>query len=290
LKDAKIDSKQMLNHNHSFTIKAPLVAYQVPNATPTKLKRKKDYPPETVLAAKTEDIKQEWLKVLQEAQSKPVPVSPPKRETTKKKGILFSTHKNISEIVVTSALGKKIVREFATDDILVLLHIVKTFIANNYSTEKAKTLEKNIFKLSVKTAMLYKGKHITPEQLLPTRTVVIKIWSCVIDYCEMAWTTDITHLSNLLKNFQDQLIAVLKLHLTPSSINRVKDTFQLLSSHETLEKFFSSQMELQQQQTLQILRKLWDFKLTEDDKKISQSDVVVFAPTGNYTDPGNFQA
>jgi len=248
--------------------------------------KEKDKTQTFVLAAETDEKMKKWLKAIEEAKSKP-PAPVPQRTLNKKKGALFSAEKNITEMAATSTMGRKVIQEFAPPKTFLLLECFKKFTSKYYGKDKMKECEKNIYKLAVKTAMLYRGNYILPAEFTYVRGIIIKVWSSFIDFCEMKWSRDLDFMSKQFEEVYKELVKLLSPHVTPSTMNRLKDLFEFVADKATLQTFFSDDCKDLQQEALDILRDLWEKELSEQEKKSVLKDQEA-APTGNYTDPGNF--
>eukprot|EP01100_Stratorugosa_tubuloviscum_P007383 TRINITY_DN3085_c2_g2_i1.p1 TRINITY_DN3085_c2_g2~~TRINITY_DN3085_c2_g2_i1.p1 ORF type:complete len:351 (+),score=154.32 TRINITY_DN3085_c2_g2_i1:54-1055(+) len=240
---------------------------------------------EHVLLAKTPQLARRWHQILFEAASKDA-CEAPERDVNKKKTSFFSKQ-NLTEFAVTSSLGKKIVSEFVPPDTLDLFDHLKNFISLQYDKQSAIRFERNLLKIAANTALLYRSQTLTNDDFVLVRREVIRTWSIVIDCSEVSWARDVEALERSIKSLYESLVAILRPHLKPSHLNRLKEIYDCLSDHMFLDKFFSDENQNIRDPFSRILRRYWDKNVSEKERKECLKSQL--ETTGSYTDPNNFK-
>eukprot|EP01103_Thecamoeba_quadrilineata_P008915 TRINITY_DN18622_c0_g1_i1.p1 TRINITY_DN18622_c0_g1~~TRINITY_DN18622_c0_g1_i1.p1 ORF type:complete len:321 (-),score=78.58 TRINITY_DN18622_c0_g1_i1:236-1198(-) len=278
----------------------PTTTYNIQNAKiefPASSEKKKNslaitLPSQTevlVFSAETFEKTKVWAEALEKAKSLP-PTTAPERIIAKKKSALSASQASVTQKAAKSSIGKKVIREFTPEATLTLLDDFKRFVRESFGTEKERELEDSIYSLAIKTGMLYKNNHLSEESLTTARRPVLILWSYFLDCCEMKSLKDLDQIRRLLSNVYVSLDNLLRPHLSPRSMVRLREIFDFLSSNATMDAFFDDKNDDNMQKTAGLLRTLWDSELSTDDKQLlMEEQVALNEPTkGQYTDPGMF--
>jgi len=153
----------------------------------------------------------------------------------KHKSLVYKAQKNLVEKTATSKVGKNILKEYLPDDTWYILDVLKKVISDVSGPAQGKEIEKRILKTSIKTACLYKGKHLSGDQLLQTcRDPVLKMWELFIDATDEGKKRDIPELCKSIQACSVIFELVLKPHITPKSIQKMKQTLDYFANPDTL--------------------------------------------------------
>jgi len=188
---------------------------------------------EVVIAAKSEEEKLEWIRMLRENVGKESISKEPERP--KHKSLVYKAQKNIVEKTATSKMGKNILKEYLPDDTWYILEVLKRVVSDVSGPAQGKEIEKRILKTSIKTACLYKGKHINGDALLQTcKEPILKMWELFIDATDGKHQDLIPDLSKSILLCSVTFESVLKPHLTPKTIQKMKETMEYFANTDTL--------------------------------------------------------
>jgi len=186
---------------------------------------------EFVVAGKSDEEKQEWLKILRECVGKDNQAPP---DRPKHKSFAYKAQKNIVEKTAISKVGKNILKEYLPDDTWYILEVLKKVVADVSGPNQAKEVEKRILKTSIKTAWLYKGKHLTGDYLYNScRDPILKMWELFIDATDEK-KRNIPELCKAIQACSNTFEGVLKPHLTTKTITKMKETMDYFANEQTL--------------------------------------------------------
>jgi hypothetical protein len=190
------------------------------------------------LAAESTEGLQEWLRTLRSGLGKENDVPP---ERPKAKGFIYKAQKGLAEKAATSSLGKGILKEFLPDDSWFIMEALKTMITNTTSAKKAKEIEQNLIKTGVKVAYLYKGKHLTGDEMMDAcRTPLLKSWDLFIMSCdEKKRAQKLPEFCKSVIESHAVLDAFFKPHIAPKSLAKMKVVADYFADEPTMQKLIS---------------------------------------------------
>jgi len=143
--------------------------------------------------------------------------------------------KNMYGKVMTSSLGKKMIPKQARG----LLKCLNRILTKVYGAKRASEVENNIIKLIVKAKICIDEKKVAEDDFLQADAPLRKAFNVIVDlydyYGEPA--SESTKLSfgvasSHLREVGNILQALMKPHIQPKNLNRLKDVFEVLGSTE----------------------------------------------------------
>jgi len=169
-------------------------------------------------------------------------------DQAKKGGLFLRTKKNITGKVVATGFGKKALPVEAKELLKALHKIIAVVEGDN---KKAEEIERNILKLLAKAKIHADNKTITIQDFLkadqPLRQSFEILNEC-FDFYEDAKTERIQKalmehffkVERLLREVEKITSSILKPHLQPKSLNRIKVIFDYVASTQFLMKVWST--------------------------------------------------
>jgi len=152
---------------------------------------------------------------------------------------MYKAQKGLAEKAATSSLGKNILKEFLPDDTWFIMEALKTMITNTTSEKKAKEIEKNVIKLAVKVAYLYKGKHLTGDDMMAaTRDPLLKMWQLFIEACDEK-KRKLPEFTKSVREAHAALDTLFKPHIAPKSLAKMKDVADYLADEKTMQQLLT---------------------------------------------------
>ncbi|KAL6057702.1 hypothetical protein QOT17_015303 [Balamuthia mandrillaris] len=226
---------------------------------------------EYTFSAESEQERRDWLAALELNRDKPSRPPIPKEKlssSTPTKGKRDShrlstfkqrTRKNVVEKATFTPMGKKAIRARAPKEITNLIDAVKKIVERETgSTKRANEIEKDIWKIGVKSYLLVSDKRVSLKDLLeadpPLRQSLDLFAKChhhVVDVLinvntrrgTIARTLNKEKLEELLQQVQvlvrqaaDTFRRVLEPHLQPKSLERIESIVSYLGDPQTLLK------------------------------------------------------
>jgi len=192
----------------------------------------------------------------------------------KRGGSVFRAQKNIAQVVFTSDLGKKIMREFASESSIVVLDLAKKFVEKNYGSDKADRVEKTLMKTAVKVAMLYKGGILSADTLQGLRLPILRVWNSFIDQ-ENTFSRDLEACSRLFSLLRADVRNALDQTISEKNLSRIDDLFAFLGAKETLLKMFGEQYDYPDPLITDLcerLRQIWDTSISQEEQDVVLKD------------------
>jgi len=196
----------------------------------------------------------EWTTAIQANMTK-APCPPLKKE--KKKSRIEQLAKNAKKSVIskasTSTLGKKAIRSHAPEEIKNLIKATTNLVEKEgkSSTEKAKEIEENIFKIGVKTFFILNEGQLTMDDIIkadaPLRSAMELLSKCY-DHAKYSKKVDdkglMVHFANVNKQALEAASILTKLlepHMKPKNLVKIKETIDFLTNPEFLLKVFKEE-------------------------------------------------
>jgi Domain of unknown function (DUF758)/PH domain len=192
------------------------------------------------------DDRDSWVAMLTEGTKKEAVEAPSKEQSKRKRGsLMFRAKKSMGSKAATSGAGKGMMRRLADDDTRALLAALKKTIGKHISEKRATEIEDSIIKIAVKSYFLVDNKSLPSDAFLavdgPLRAtfellgkIYDRMHRCTDDTLMDAFQRVEKHLEEAGKVLENLLIA----HVTPKSINRLKDIFTCLGSAKFLFAIF----------------------------------------------------
>jgi len=94
--------------------------------------------------------------------------------------------------VVTSSLGKKMIKDFVSPDGHAFVNLLKQILVKMESgnASKGEEFETLLLKWGVEILMRIQDKRIGKERVLMTRDPIFQLWSDALDMLEISWVFD----------------------------------------------------------------------------------------------------
>jgi len=213
---------------------------------------------EIYFGAKDENERNEWMEsVKRNLQKQPSP--PPDKEFIRKTKLasVYISSKIIDNLLNLGTSGK-IIRDAVSDETLVIIESLKSFLIQYLGAEKANKAEKRIVSIAAKVAVLYKEKQISKQYFESTRVPIRLMVSKVIDGYEIPFTFSAVELVDAIKTVQKILEQILRPYLTEKTLQKLAEVADLLSNEELVQEFFSKRKYKECELVGGTLRKLWD--------------------------------
>eukprot|EP00013_Stygamoeba_regulata_P023876 CAMPEP_0177651348 /NCGR_PEP_ID=MMETSP0447-20121125/12494_1 /TAXON_ID=0 /ORGANISM="Stygamoeba regulata, Strain BSH-02190019" /LENGTH=336 /DNA_ID=CAMNT_0019154411 /DNA_START=51 /DNA_END=1061 /DNA_ORIENTATION=- len=223
--------------------------------------------------ASSKDEMDKWVKLLQ-ANLKKEPGEQPKRVLGKKEGsVFFRGTKNLVDSVGSSSLGRKLIKQFSPEADAILSDVEK-FIEMASGKERSKEIVTKVIKLAAKASSLHQGKIVKGEEFEALKLPILRVWNTFSD-CESSFSRDLPLLSRQIKDLHTHLDKMLRPHLTPKSMNSMRDIVDYFTDLSTLEKLFAEEKKYQDltEGIFSTLKKAWE-GLSPSDKKIILDDCL----------------
>jgi transcription termination factor NusB len=138
------------------------------------------------------------------------------------------------------SLAKQVVDGPTSDIIDNCYRIAKLYLGNKKDAEK---VMKNIIKIVVKIAILYRNNCFTAEELKTVEKFQSKfktISKSIISFYEVDFTYDSEYLNLVIKDSQELLDSFVRSHLTEKSMKRIEHVYNLYSDKKLLDAVFES--------------------------------------------------
>eukprot|EP01098_Paradermamoeba_levis_P012531 TRINITY_DN5503_c0_g1_i1.p1 TRINITY_DN5503_c0_g1~~TRINITY_DN5503_c0_g1_i1.p1 ORF type:complete len:310 (+),score=106.77 TRINITY_DN5503_c0_g1_i1:59-931(+) len=236
LKGCKVDDKPDGSKTHSFSLKGD-----------------KDM---LILAADSQEEKDAWLKAIKANLDKDKVPGPERKQT--KKSLAYRAKNAVSSKVATSGAGRAVIREIVPEAALTVLDCIKRFIEKIENAEKATQLEKDVIRIGTKVVLLFKEKKIAAKEFLALEKPLREACSMVIDGHEIPFAFDENKLADAFANLRTLIEKLLKPHLTPKNLDKIRAIFDYTKPDMLLKFFNEENKELPVVAAL--LRKAWDKK------------------------------
>eukprot|EP01100_Stratorugosa_tubuloviscum_P010549 TRINITY_DN4533_c3_g1_i1.p1 TRINITY_DN4533_c3_g1~~TRINITY_DN4533_c3_g1_i1.p1 ORF type:complete len:305 (+),score=140.64 TRINITY_DN4533_c3_g1_i1:44-958(+) len=189
------------------------------------------------LSAKSEESFNDWFIAFQQAIVKEAAEQSPER--AKAKSLFYKAQKSMVEKAATSSVGKSVLKEYLPEDAWFMLSFLKSGITLFSNSNKAKQIENRLIKTGVKAVWLFKGGHLTPDEMQATcKQPILDLWTHFINCYEIT-KRDINLLSNLIRIVSNSFDQLLKRHVSPKNIEKMIQTFEYLADENFLNLIFS---------------------------------------------------
>lgn len=142
--------------------------------------------------------------------------------------------------MASKGLAKQIVDGPTSEIIDNCYHIAKLYLQNKKDAEK---VMKNIIKIVVKVAILYRNNSFSKEELQLVEQFQQKfktISKTIISFYEVDFTYDVDYMKKVIKDSQELLQNFVKAHLTEKSLKRIEHVYGLYSDPKLLNAVFES--------------------------------------------------
>lgn len=147
--------------------------------------------------------------------------------------------KKVAGKLATTSIAKT----FIDDNFSQLLDTVHEIVAAEVSKQKADKLVKNIIKIVVKIAILYKNSKFSPEELkigLKLREKIQLIALTVVSFHEVDFSYDANFLIKLIDEVASLTHDIVRHHLTDKSHGRVDNIVSIFGDPKLLDSVFST--------------------------------------------------
>jgi len=156
---------------------------------------------------------------------------------------------------------KKIIKDIIGKDGVKLLSIIKKLITETHNKERAKEVENDIIRISVKIILLYRNENISNDELTQLKPRVQRLWHIVQDYANIInFDYNSTAVQDSANNFFNVLLNMLNGLISEKNLQKVRDINELLFSTETLDYLFTNENSIEKRKLLaHILEKYYNF-------------------------------
>jgi len=211
-----------------------------------------------ILASSTKIDRDRWISNLQENKNKPH--SQPPKKINRDKGFSVRTKSAIGEKVISSSIGKSILKETMNEDAWFIMNNIKIFISKESGEKVGKIMYNDILKFVAKVYILCKEGLLTPDYFWTNiKDPLWKTFSLLIDSFELSFAFDP---SVLAKDVAELSITFEKIFIplmSTSSIQSLKSIFDYFSKEKVWEKLYTDENYTQEiSSTVKTLRKLWN--------------------------------
>jgi len=213
---------------------------------------------ELVFACSDDADMRKWIASVMDSITIPASAPPSKEFKTRgKSDAIFMTGK-IADMIVSMGVGGKIVREFLSDDAVVIIDSLKNFLTLKLGAEKANKMEKQAVSLSVKMALLYKDKKLNNQDVsalsIPIRLLVSK----AIDGFEIPFSFNAIEVVEGIRDVQKAIEKVMKPVLAEKSMQKFDELFNDFANEDLIDDFFEKKKWRECEVVATTLRELWD--------------------------------
>jgi len=140
----------------------------------------------------------------------------------------------------SKGLAKQIVDGPTSEIIDNCYRIAKVYLQSKKDAEK---VMKNIIKIVVKVAILYRNNMFSKEELAYVEQFQRKfktISKAIISFYQVDFTYDVDYMERVIKDSQELLESFVKAHLTEKSLKRIEHVYSLYSDPKLLDAVFES--------------------------------------------------
>eukprot|EP01117_Protostelium_nocturnum_P013578 TRINITY_DN507_c0_g1_i1.p1 TRINITY_DN507_c0_g1~~TRINITY_DN507_c0_g1_i1.p1 ORF type:complete len:364 (-),score=162.03 TRINITY_DN507_c0_g1_i1:51-1142(-) len=191
-----------------------------------------------------------WLEKMREQRGKdPRPPLKKEKKMSRAQELAFKMKKNTAGAVANSALGKKMIRDNAPDEVKEMVATLKKMIEHeSKSTKKANEIEDNIYKFGVKVYFLVDSGKLKSDDLLKADEPIRKAFEVFVkchDHVkyspklnETLLTERLEEISKLASEATQILTNVLTPLLKAKNIQIITDTVSYIASTERMKRIF----------------------------------------------------
>jgi len=154
-------------------------------------------------------------------------------DSPEKGGLGTRMKKNLAGKVMASSLGKKIIPQQARG----LLKGLNNIVTKVYGAKRATEIEKSIIKLIVKAKICIDDKKVTEDDFLQADAPLRKAFNVIVDLYDFygdpvndRMKASFTTAANHLKEVGNIISALMKPHVQPKNLQRLKDVFDVLGN------------------------------------------------------------
>eukprot|EP01130_Rhizamoeba_saxonica_P007663 TRINITY_DN3104_c0_g1_i1.p1 TRINITY_DN3104_c0_g1~~TRINITY_DN3104_c0_g1_i1.p1 ORF type:complete len:213 (-),score=65.75 TRINITY_DN3104_c0_g1_i1:16-654(-) len=195
-----------------------------------------------------------WMNALQNSKDLDV-----ETHVKRKQGKKMRMKKNLGGKVATSGAGKSIIKEFLGAEVIQLIAIVKRVIKKKDGKAKAKEAESNIIKIGVKVILLIHNKDLTMRDIKPTLDRIKKLWSDLLDACEMSFCYDVEKIQESALYLLGEFKGIIQNFVSDENMEILEETITYISDEPLLDFFYlEDEQEVDRADIQVILRDLWD--------------------------------
>jgi len=213
------------------------------------------------LQASSAVARDQWIRLINEAVAfaKKNKDHTPTREPYKETRISAMKNTLLGK-VVSSCLGKSLIREFISDDAIELIESIKLIVANyTSSTKKAERFENLTLKLAARVIILITNKDISKEQVLLMRDPLFLLWSDSLDMLEITFIYDEDRLVKSWQTLLAIITDVLFPYFTMAAKENMKEISNIFATREFIYTFYQSDKFSENRNQLRtLLRKTWE--------------------------------
>lgn len=200
------------------------------------LQQRKGGSKQVLLSAQSPQEREEWIAIIKQHQQDKDPLLTFKNpHAAPNKSASYKMQANVA----SSALGRKLIKEIVDDDSWKALDALTRFIRAIKGEEVANKFKKDLLSIGSKLALLHKHNMLS-ENALPEMNKAVRVLAqAVVDYYQMPSIYDadtlITFFDGLRKATEPQFEG----KVTPKSLQKLKDIFNLACDHTLLDDFFT---------------------------------------------------
>mmetsp|Transcript_20300 Transcript_20300/g.28474 ORF Transcript_20300/g.28474 Transcript_20300/m.28474 type:complete len:333 (-) Transcript_20300:42-1040(-) len=227
-----------------------------------KAKRKHCFCIQTVkedifLSAKDEKEKEEWVRKVNNAATKDAQ-SPPDRGNAAAQGRKFLMQSKFVDTLTRFGPGKRLVMDFITDDTILLIDSVKSFVKKVDGEEQAERLEKTLISVGFKAAFLYSEKKIAKEYFEALREPLHKMCDKLIDGYELPFLYNSADVVASIDAFRKAVEKTFGPYFTEKTMTKMAFLFNYFMNETLLDDFFTKKKWTECGEMATTLRRLWE--------------------------------
>jgi len=213
---------------------------------------------EFVFSCTDETEKIQWVEAIN-ANSHKSPSPPPDKEFIKKtKSAAMYMSGRLIDTMTDMGAGGKIMKEYITEDVFMIIQSLKNFVFQREGPEKADKLEKQSISTAVKMALVYKENHVTKEYFEEIKIPIRVLVSAVIDGYELPFSFATEEIIDALRGVQKYIEQTFRPFLPEKTMNKLREIFDYFCTNSIIEDFFEKRKWKECEVVAITLRKIWD--------------------------------
>jgi len=166
-------------------------------------------------------------------------------ERNRKRGtIMEQAKKNVAGKIMTTGVGKEILRKEMDEEVVNLLSVLKTLLTNEYDVQRAETFENHLIKLLLKAHFAIEKKLINLTDFQPSQELVKKIFILLAGAYTMEAKPDalkgvLARTSKILHDLQANIEKLMEPVLSEKNYPKIKQIFDCISDANFLNNVYT---------------------------------------------------
>jgi len=155
-------------------------------------------------------------------------------EKRRKASIMTQAKKNVAGKIVTSSVGKEMLRKIIDEDMVNNLSLVKTILTHEYDAQRAERFENDLIKLVMKGHFALDNKLIRNDDFLPSQELVKKVYILLTSAYHMQSKPEplkgvLARTSKNLRELQSNIEKLMEPVLTEKNYMKIKEIFDCVA-------------------------------------------------------------